>query len=191
VAGVLGKDDIDEEKIKDLTLVPIHVIVDGKHVDLDIVDDYVRDGLILSHRYTMTLYSIDEHSYIEVMKDMEDFRTRCRFQLDGVVFALPVNVREDLSENDHSPNWSLAIKFVPDEAVTEVTGIEWNIGKTGEFTPVVKLKPVELAGTIVKRASGYNAGYIVRNKIKKGTLVCICKRGDIIPAIQYVICTPD
>jgi len=68
---------------------------------------------------------------------MEDLRERFEFQLDGVVFSLPVDTRKFFGENEHSPEWSIAVKFVPDEVVTGVTGIEWNIGKTGEFTPVV------------------------------------------------------
>ena len=59
--------------------------------------------------------------------------------------------------------------------------------KTGEMTPVVCLKPVTLAGTTVKRASGYNAGYILNNKIGEGAFVSLAKAGDIIPEMQEVI----
>ena len=112
-------------------------------------------------------------------------------QLDGVVFALPAETREFLGENDHDPEWSIAIKFVPDEVVTLVEGVQWNLGKTGELTPVVQLKPVQLAGTTVKRASGYNAGYILKHRIQKGTIVSLRKSGDIIPEISKIIYSPE
>jgi len=125
--------------------------------------------------------------YEDIIKEFEEKRKTLNFQLDGVVISFPAQVRADLGENDHDPEWAVAIKFVPEGAVTTVNGVEWNIGKRGQFTPVVLLDPVELVGTTVKRASGYNAGFIFDNKIKKGTVVSIVKRGDIIPAIDKVI----
>ena len=59
----------------------------------------------------------------------------------------------------HDPEWSIAIKFIPEEATTSVVGIEWNVGKTGALAPVVLLSPVQLAGTSVRRVSGYNGGF--------------------------------
>jgi DNA ligase (NAD+) len=125
------------------------------------------------------------------MKYMENFRETCEFQLDGVVFALPTEFREIFGENDHDPEWSIAVKFVPEEVITPVIGVQWNLGKTGELTPVVCLKPVQLAGTTVKRASGYNAGYIVKNRIQEGSIVSLHKSGDIIPEISKVIYSPE
>ena len=184
VAGILGKDDYSVEKVGDLTLIPLLFLINGKPQEIHYLDD-LTNYPIFGHNHSTKVRPIVK-DYLSSVKYMESLRENFEFQLDGIVFALPVEYREQLGENDHSPEWSIAIKFVPEEVVTPVIGIEWNIGKTGELTPVVKLKSVTLAGTSVKRASGYNAGYILRNHITEGTFVSVCKRGDIIPAIQKI-----
>lgn len=187
VAGIIGKDDIDKEKVSDLTLMPIHLIVDGKHKDITDLKSQIAGYSIFPSTFQIGTIPATKEAYIQIIKYWEDNRDAFAFQLDGVVFSLPIETREFLGENDHDPEWAIAIKFVPEQVVTSVEGVIWNLGKTGELTPVVKLKAVQLAGTTVKRASGYNAGYIVQNKIGEGTIVSIAKAGDIIPEIQKVV----
>ena len=178
VAGVLGKDDYSLEKVADLTLIPVAMLINGIQTDLDILPE---------NMFGNTFQTImNPTDYVKCIKEMEELRKTFTIPLDGVVISAPYEYRKLIGENDHDPDWSLACKFVPDEVVTRVTGIEWNISKTGELNPVVLLNPVELAGSIVKRASGYNAGYIVNNKIGSDTFVAIIKAGDIIPEIQSV-----
>jgi len=186
VAGIIGKDDFSIEKVADLTLMPLHLLIDGKHDDFLKVHEIMDGYHIIANTIFGGKVRPTKADYLYIIKYMEDFRKTTDFQLDGVVFALPEETREYLGENDHDPEWAIAIKFVPDEVVTPVIGIQWNLGKTGELTPVVCLKPVQLAGTTVKRASGYNAGYIVNNKIGEGAFVSIAKAGDIIPEIQEI-----
>jgi DNA ligase (NAD+) len=178
VAGVLGKDDYSLEKVNDLTIIPVALLNDGKQVTLELVPQGIGDSTYQER--------INPNDYVKTIKEMESLRETFDIPLDGVVLSVGYDFRGTLGENDHDPEWAIAIKFVPDEVVTRVIGIEWNIGKTGEFTPVVLLTPVELAGTIVKRASGYNAGYVVNNRIGGDTFVSIAKAGDIIPEIQTI-----
>lgn len=193
VAGIIGKDDIDLEKVADLTLMPLHLIVDGKHQHIYDLSKLWYDFNHVAEEYPifgvpkMFRICVNKDEYIKAIKFMEDLREKFEYQLDGVVFSIPTEFREYLGENEHDPEWAIAIKFIPEEVVTAVDGIDWNLGKTGELTPVVKLKPVQLAGTTVKRASGYNAGYIIENKIGEGTFVSVAKAGDIIPEIQNVV----
>lgn len=179
VAGVLGKDDYSLEKVADLTLIPVAYLVDGKQTRLRSIPEN-----IFGETHQKQFVARD---YVSLIQAMEELRKTFAIPLDGVVIATPAQFRDALGENEHSPNWAVAIKFIPEESVSVVIGIEWNLSKTGEMCPVVLLKPVQLAGTTVKRASGYNAGYIVKNRIQPGTIVSLCKRGDIIPAIQEVI----
>lgn len=178
VAGVLRKDDYSLEKVGDLTIIPVALLNDGKQVSLELVPEGIG-GLTYQERIRPT-------EYVKCIKEMEKLRETFEIPLDGVVLSVPYDFRGTLGENGHDPEWAIAIKFVPDEVVTMVEGIEWNISKTGEFTPVVLLKPVQLAGTTVKRVSGYNAGYIITNRIKEGVLVSIHKSGDIIPEISNI-----
>ena len=188
VAGVLGKDDYDEEKVADLTLVPLHFITNGKQ---QTQDDFILYARIDKNKYpdfcekwNTSFFAKD---YDTIIRKFEDMRKTLNFQLDGIVISLPHIVRKHLGENDHDPEWAIAIKFVPEGAVTTVNGIEWNIGKRGQFTPVVLLDPVQLVGTTVKRASGYNAGFLRDNGIGVGAIVSVEKAGDIIPEIVNII----
>jgi DNA ligase (NAD+) len=180
VAGVIGKDEENSEKMSELDIIPLHYLINGKHVSQTIFGK----NLAFSKDYNIPFFA---ENYIDAIKSYENLRKIYKYQLDGVVISFPVEYREMLGENDHDPEWALAIKFVPVEAVTTVEGIEWNLSKMGELIPTLLLKPVLLDGSTVRRASGYNAKYILDNNIKSGTLVSICKRGDIIPAIQRVI----
>jgi NAD-dependent DNA ligase len=180
VAGVLGKDDYSLEKVKDLTIIPVALLNDGRQITLDLIPKGIADPKSLYQE------RINPKDYVRAIMEMEVLRESFDIPLDGVVLSVPYDFRGTLGENEHDPEWAIAIKFVPDEVVTRVNGIEWNISKTGEFTPVVLLNPVELAGTIVKRASGYNAGYVVNNRIGGDTFVSIAKAGDIIPEIQSI-----
>jgi len=188
VAGVLGKDDFDKTKISDLTLIPLHFITNGEHQSQK---DFILYSGISETEYPDFCKEWNKPfvytGYEDVMKEFEEMRKNINFQLDGVVISFPEAVRKDLGENDHDPEWSIAIKFVPEGAVTTVKDLEWNIGKRGQFTPVILLKPVQLAGTTVKRASGYNAGFLRDNGIGPGSIVSVEKAGDIIPEIVNVI----
>ncbi len=109
------------------------------------------------------------------------------FEIDGLV--LKVNdfaQREKLGSTSKSPRWLIAFKFEKYEATTKLLDIRVQIGKTGTITPVADLAPVELAGTIVKRASLHNADEIERKDIRVGDTVVVEKAGKIIPHIVRV-----
>jgi DNA ligase (NAD+) len=184
VAGVIGKDKYVQEKVNDLTLIPLHFIVDGVHVPQFVFEKYPEFSIDYNYKFTYDQYE-------GVIKHFEELRKTFDFKLDGVVISFPESVRKDLGENDHDPEWALAIKFIPEETVTPYYGVEWNVSKRGELCPVILLKPVELDGTTVKRASGYNAGYLVNNEIGPGAILSIAKAGDIIPEVQNVIITSN
>lgn len=184
VAGVIGKDDYDEVKISELELIPVHYLLNSEQIE----QKYFAKNSLYSKDWN-TLFS--PANYVDTIKSFEKLRETFNYPLDGVVLSFPVEYRKQLGQNDHDPEWSIAIKFVPEEVVTPYYGIEWSISKRGELTPVILLEPVQLAGTTVKRASGYNAGYIVKNKIGVGSLLSIAKAGDIIPEVQNVIIESD
>jgi DNA ligase (NAD+) len=180
VAGVIGKDDENLEKISELDIVPLHYLLNGVHIEQSIFSINEFYNTDYNTQFTSDNYI---HEIMRFEKLREDFK----FQLDGVVISFPVSYRKELGENDHDPEWALAIKFIPQEAVTPYEGIEWNISKRGEIIPTVLLKPILLDGSTVRRASGYNAGYIVDKKIGPGSVVSISKAGDIIPEIQKIL----
>jgi len=76
------------------------------------------------------------------------------------VVKAPNELRPQLGENSHDPNWAVAIKFPPKEAITKILSISWQYGKTGEVTPVAVMEPVDLDGSTVSRAALFNYGYL-------------------------------
>jgi DNA ligase (NAD+) len=109
------------------------------------------------------------------------------YEVDGVVLkANHAAQREKLGATSKSPRWIIAYKFIKYEAITKLLGIQVQIGKTGAVTPVAELEPVELAGTIVQRASLHNANELARKDIRVGDVVVVEKAGKIIPHIVRV-----
>lgn len=109
------------------------------------------------------------------------------FEVDG--FVIKVNnleLRERLGTTSKSPRWSVAYKFERYEATTQIEDISVSVGKTGVLTPVAFLKPVEIAGTTVSRASLHNRDELHRLGVKIGDWVIVEKAGKIIPHVVRV-----
>jgi DNA ligase (NAD+) len=106
---------------------------------------------------------------------------------DGVVVKLnPCSLQNQLGFTQKFPRWAIAWKYEPEQAVTEVVNISVNVGRTGALTPVVELKPVQLAGTTVTRATLHNRDRIAELDIHIGDQVAIHKAGEIIPEVLQV-----
>ncbi len=109
------------------------------------------------------------------------------FEVDGLVLKVNrFDQRARLGATSKSPRWLIAYKFEKYEAVTRLREIRVQVGKTGTITPVAELEPVELAGTIVSRASLHNADEIARKDVRLGDQVVVEKAGKIIPHIVRV-----
>ena len=109
------------------------------------------------------------------------------FEIDGLVLKVNrFDQRERLGSTAKCPRWLIAYKFEKYEASTRLKEIRVQVGKTGAITPVAELEPVELAGTIVSRASLHNADEIERKDVRPGDVVVVEKAGKIIPHIVRV-----
>ena len=109
------------------------------------------------------------------------------YETDGVVIKVnSLDHQEELGYTAKSPRWALAYKFKAEQAITVLNKITYQVGRTGAITPVANLEPVELAGTIVKRASLHNADQIEKLDIRVGDTVFVEKGGEIIPKIVRV-----
>ena len=129
--------------------------------------------------------SLDE--IFKFIEYWEKNRSNLPFEIDGVV--LKVNdfyQREVLGFTSKFPRWAMAYKFKPENTGTILNSISFQVGRTGAITPVANLEPVNLAGTIVKRASLHNADFMQTMDIRIGDYVYVEKGGDIIPKITNV-----
>lgn len=138
---------------------------------------------------------VSEHSRIcnninEVFDYINEWDTKRRelpFATDGIVIKVnQLNVQQSLGFTAKSPRWATAFKFKPEQALTPLLSVDYQVGRTGAVTPVANLEPVQLSGTMVKRASLHNADQIELLDIKIGDYVYVEKGGEIIPKITGV-----
>lgn len=114
-------------------------------------------------------------------------RSNLPFDIDGVVIKVNAyNKQEELGYTAKSPRWAIAYKFKAEQVSTILESVSYQVGRTGAVTPVANLKPVQLAGTVVKRASLHNADQIEKLDLHIGDSVYVEKGGEIIPKIVGV-----
>lgn len=106
------------------------------------------------------------------------------YEIDGVVIKLDhLDSRADLGATSHHPRWALAYKFEPRKEITRIEKIAVSVGRTGKLTPVALLRPVEVGGVTVSRASLHNREEVGRKDIRQGDLVRVQRAGDVIPQV--------
>src|ERR687883_1991385 len=125
---------------------------------------------------------------IEFCNRMEAERDRLEYEIDGVVVKVnSTALQEEFGATTKAPRWAIAYKYPARQATTKVEDIIVQVGRTGALTPVAILQPVQLAGTIVSRATLHNEDEIKRLGVKIGDWVNIEKSGEIIPKVIKVI----
>jgi DNA ligase (NAD+) len=131
-------------------------------------------------------YSLDDvRDYYELW-DTE--RRNLPYMTDGVVVKInPVELQKQLGFTQRFPRWSIALKYPAQEVPTIVEAVTIQVGRTGALTPVAELKPVQLAGTTVSRASLHNGDRILALNLHIGDTVIVRKAGEIIPEVVRVL----
>jgi DNA ligase (NAD+) len=119
---------------------------------------------------------------------LESIKRDLPYEIDGAVIKVnSLELQKTLGEKSRSPRWALAYKFEPTQATTKIYTIDVQVGRTGALTPVAHLKPVEVGGVKVSRATLHNQEEIERKDIKEGDTVIIQRAGDVIPEVVKVI----
>lgn len=114
-------------------------------------------------------------------------RKKLPFDIDGIVIKVnDFKQRDILGYTAKSPRWAIAYKFKAEEAHTQLLSVDFQVGRHGTITPVANLEPVQLAGTIVKRATLHNADFIDQLDLHYDDIVSVEKGGEIIPKITGV-----
>ncbi len=142
-------------------------------------------GFNVSKNYTK-VKSIDK--VYEFVNYWEENRNKLPYDIDGIVIKVNNFLQQaTLGYTSKFPRWALAYKFKPDQAQTKLLSISYQVGRTGSITPVANLNPVELAGTVVKRASLHNSDFINKMDLRINDFVYLEKGGDIIPKIVGIV----
>ena len=134
---------------------------------------------------TRVCKSIDEVMEFIAYWDVE--RKNLPVATDGIVLKVnDLNLQKNLGFTAKSPRWAIAYKFQAERALTRLNSVSYQVGRTGAITPVANLEPVQLSGTVVKRASLHNADIIEGLDLHVGDMVYVEKGGEIIPKITEV-----
>ena len=152
---------------------------------LEIFDFLKRNGF-KTFDFLRVCKNLDEVK--SAIEEIEVGRRNIDILTDGAVVKLnSVQERDKLGYTDKFPRWATAYKFEAEEAETTLSGIRWQVGRTGKLTPLGIVVPVELAGATVRRATLNNYGDICRKHVKLGCKVLIRRSNEVIPEILGAI----
>jgi DNA ligase (NAD+) len=129
--------------------------------------------------------NIDE--ILRFIDEWDQKRFNLPYETDGVVVKInSLDQQEELGYTAKSPRWAIAYKYKTEQVSTKLLSVDYQVGRTGAITPVANLEPVQLGGTIVKRASLHNADQILKLGLHLNDEVYVEKGGEIIPKIVGV-----
>lgn len=111
-------------------------------------------------------------------------KKKSEYEIDGLVLT---TCSKYIRNEDANPKYSFAFKMQGEVVNAEVKNIVWNLSKSGKYKPQIKIKPVNLSGVTISSLTGFNAQYIVDNKICSGTILSITRSGDVIPHITGIV----
>ena len=123
--------------------------------------------------------------------ELAEARDRLPYEIDGIVIKLDdLEARARLGSTAHHPRWAIAYKFAPRGETTRIEQIAIQVGRTGVLTPVALMRPVEVGGVTIARATLHNREEVQRKDVRPGDLVRIQRAGDVIPEVVEVIAEP-
>jgi len=152
----------------------------------ELLERFARWGLRVNLAETRVVTGIEP--VIAWYYELIERREQLPYEIDGVV--VKVNSRDlqrELGEKTRTPRWAIAFKFPPRQAETVVEDVLLQVGRTGAITPVAALKPVEVSGVMVSRASLHNWDEIERLDLRIGDTVVVERAGDVIPDVVKVL----
>jgi len=130
------------------------------------------------------------HGLNEVKQFIDEYETKrdqLPFGIDGVVIKVnSYELQKQLGSTAKYPRWAVAFKYKPEQALTQIISVDFQVGRTGVITPVANLNPVFISGTTVKRVTLHNFDFVKQNDIHVKDYVWIEKSGEIIPKVVKV-----
>jgi DNA ligase (NAD+) len=194
VAGIISKENYYITELNALVFVAFSMVEVKDEAPIYIENEIKQlkeNGFNKNHDpFMMKIKNIND--FEDMYFKYKEYREQCEFMLDGIVIKYPEYLRNSLGANNKYPKWSVAIKFIPDVVKTKILSIIWTLGKDGHLTPIAQLEPVELLGTMVRKASLANLGNIQRRGAYPGAIVSLKKSGEIIPMIiDVLVKSPD
>jgi len=180
VSGIVNSKTINPSFAKDLDFVVYEIV--------DPFDKFEEQFKLIKLLGFNTVYNRKEKeiSYEVLNQVLKNRKSNSKYEVDGIIVT---NSDKHSRQDGKNPEYAFAFKDLLEDQTREVmvTGIEWNISKSGSINPVVLIEPTELSGVTISRVTAFNAKYIKDNKLGKGSIVEITRSGDVIPYILKVI----
>lgn len=121
-------------------------------------------------------------------RHIDSIRETLPYEIDGIVLKVnSLDLQDRLGMVSRSPRWAVAVKFAPTQATTVVEDILVNVGRTGVLTPVAVMKPVQVGGVTVSRATLHNEDEVAKKDVRVGDTVIVQRAGDVIPEVVKVV----
>ncbi len=171
-----------DEVGKRMLSIRIHSVITGiKDTEKETEELLAEAGLPIVEM-NKVIENIDD--VIDEKNSWESKRHQLPYETDGIVIKInQFALRDKMGFTNKAPRWAFAFKYKPENAVTRIISIDYQVGRTGVITPVANLEPVHLSGTMVKRATLHNFDEIERLGISVNDYVEVEKSGEIIPKI--------
>ncbi len=148
--------------------------------------EYIKNLGFKTNKDNKLCNGIDE--VISFVKEYTEKRHELAYEIDGIVIKVnDLTMYEEIGYTAKTPKWSIAYKFPPEEVVTKLNDIIFTVGRTGKVTPNAVLTPVQVAGSIVSRATLHNEDFVNEKQLMVGDYITIRKAGDIIPEVVSVL----
>jgi len=179
VAGLINSKTIEVDKMNDVDFV-VYELINPSNIKQS--EQFIR--LQLSGFKVVHYDIFDKFDETVLSKQLEIRRKNSLYEIDGIIVTGDQPHARNLSGN---PDYAFAFKETTQVINSEVIEVEWNISKDGLFKPTIIIKPVNLSGVTVKRATAFNAKFVNDNKLGPGAIVKITRSGDVIPYIMEVI----
>ena len=130
----------------------------------------------------------DVQDCVGYYRHIESIREKLPYEIDGIVLKVnSLSLQDRLGMVSRSPRWAVAVKFAPTQATTVIEDILIGVGRTGVLTPVAVMKPVQVGGVTVSRATLHNEDEIAKKDVRIGDTVIVQRAGDVIPEVVKVV----
>lgn len=163
-------------------------IVSSDTLNQDVVEA-LEEGMVHFVPYSqLPLWQGDSDTLLDAGDSiLEEFST-VDYPMDGLVVSVThPSLREHMGATSHHYRWQVALKRKGETAVTQVQSIQWQVGRTGNITPVMEVMPVPVSGATIRRVTAHHAGMVARLGIGPGARIEIIRSGEVIPKLEHVL----
>ncbi len=154
------------------------------------VKQALQEGMVRFVPYNqLTSWQGDGDTLLEKIDEISDQLTRgTDYPMDGVVAeVVDERLKAQMGATSHHHRWQIAVKRKGETAQTTVEDIQWQVGRTGNITPVMAVEPISLSGATIRRVTAHHAGMVEKLRLGPGARIEVIRSGEVIPKLEHLI----